>query len=118
MHADADLCNSSQDQMLGACTSYPVLVQYEWYDYVPVTYTATLCLLQVFKAVDGMMTDLPSSEEAIKPIETLISEAYQEIDKAVGKGVLHLNTGARRKAKVAAAKRQLLIEAGLYSPSS
>lgn len=72
--------------------------------------------MQVFKAVDEMMARPPTSEDAVKPIEKLISEAYQEIDKAVCKGVLHLNTGARRKAKVAHAKRQLLIEAGLYSP--
>lgn len=65
-----------------------------------------------------MTTELPSSEDAIKPIEKLISEAYQEIDKAVGKGILHANTGARRKAKVAAAKQQLLIDAGLYTPQS
>ncbi|KAL3132391.1 hypothetical protein ABBQ32_008958 [Trebouxia sp. C0010 RCD-2024] len=71
---------------------------------------------KVFSAVDGFMTELPSSEDAIKPVEKLISEAYQEIDKAVGKGVLHINTGARRKAKLAAAKRHLLTEAGLYTP--
>lgn len=74
--------------------------------------------VQVFKAVAGMATELPSSEDAIKPIEKLISEAYQEIDKAVGKGILHANTGARRKATVAAAKRQLLVDAGLYTPQS
>ena len=68
------------------------------------------------KAVEEQMNDLPTSEDAIKPIEKLISEAYQEIDKAVGKGVLHLNTGARRKAKLAAAKKHLLVTAGLYTP--
>ena len=68
------------------------------------------------QAVDGYMMDLPSSEDAIKPLEKMISEAYQEIDKAVSKGVLHINTGARRKAKLAAAKRHLLTEAGLYTP--
>lgn len=76
------------------------------------------CFVQVFKAVDGMMTDLPSSEDAVKPVEKMISDAYQEIDKAVSKGILHLNTGARRKAKIAAAKQRLLIEAGFYTPSS
>lgn len=64
------------------------------------------------------MADLPSSEDAVKPVEKLISEAYQEIDKAVSKGILPLNTGARRKAKVAAAKQKLLISAGLYTPQS
>ena len=68
--------------------------------------------------MEGMMADLPSSEDAVKPVEKLISEAYQEIDKAVGKGIMPLNTGARRKAKVAAAKQKLLITAGLYTPQS
>ena len=62
------------------------------------------------------MTESPSSEEAIKPVEKLISEAFQEIDKAVVKGILHTNTGARRKAKLSAAKRHLLTTAGLYTP--
>lgn len=72
--------------------------------------------MQVVTAVDGFMLDLPSSEDDIKPVEKLISEAFQEIDKAVVKGILHTNTGARRKAKLAAAKRHLLTEAGLYTP--
>lgn len=72
--------------------------------------------MQVVTAVDSFMLDLPSSEDDIKPVEKLISEAFQEIDKAVVKGILHTNTGARRKAKLAAAKRHLLTEAGLYTP--
>lgn len=58
------------------------------------------------------------SEEALKPVEKMISEAYQEIDKAVSKGVLHMNTGARRKSRLAVAKRKLLVSAGLYSGSA
>jgi small subunit ribosomal protein S20 len=50
-------------------------------------------------------------------VESLISEAYQEIDKAVQRGVLHANTGARRKARLAAAKRAALIKGGLYTPA-
>ena len=38
------------------------------------------------------------------------------IDKAVGKGVLHQNTAARRKARLAAARRNVLVSAGLYTP--
>ena len=44
------------------------------------------------------------SEEVLKPVEKLISEAYQEIDKAVVKGVLHANTGANRKSRMALAE--------------
>jgi hypothetical protein len=40
------------------------------------------------------------------------------IDKAVGKGVLHQNTAARRKARLAAARRNVLVTAGLYTPAA
>ncbi|KAK9820456.1 hypothetical protein WJX72_010566 [[Myrmecia] bisecta] len=70
---------------------------------------------KVFKAVEGLSVELPKAEDELKPLEKLISEAYQEIDKAVVKGVLHKNTGARRKSRLAVAKRKLLTEAGLYS---
>ncbi len=39
------------------------------------------------------------------------------IDKAVQRGVLHRNTGARRKARLAAARRNVLVAAGLYTPA-
>merc|ERR1711972_340296 len=56
------------------------------------------------------------TEAKIKPVEQLISMANSEIDKAVGKGVLHINTGSRRKSKIAAAKKNLLIQKGIYTP--
>ncbi len=68
-------------------------------------------------AVDALKGSGPTSEEAVKPVESLISEAYAVIDKAVVKGVLHINTGARRKARLAKAKREMLISAGLYTPA-
>lgn len=70
---------------------------------------------QVFKAIVAVGT--PAAEADLAPVEALISEAYQEIDKAVQKGVLHANTGARRKARLAAAKRAALIKGGLYTPA-
>ena len=39
------------------------------------------------------------------------------IDKAVNKGVLHKNTAARRKARMAVARQNVLIAAGLYTPA-
>ncbi len=57
-----------------------------------------LWVLQVFKALSEFNGKL-ENEEALKPVEQLISEAYQEIDKAVQRGVLHMNTGARRKSR-------------------
>ena len=49
--------------------------------------------------------------------KTSTSQATKEIDKAVQKGVLHANTGARRKARMAIAKRNALIKGGLYTPA-
>ena len=40
----------------------------------------------------------------------------QVIDKAVCKGVLHRNTAARRKARLAKARKNVLIASGLYTP--
>jgi small subunit ribosomal protein S20 len=48
---------------------------------------------------EKMMTALPKSEDEVKGLETLISEAHSEIDRAVVKGTLHKNTGARKKAR-------------------
>ncbi|BDA41443.1 probable 30S ribosomal protein S20 [Coccomyxa sp. Obi] len=72
---------------------------------------------KVFKAISDFNGKL-ESEEALKPVEKMISEAYQEIDKAVQRGVLHINTGARRKSRLAQAKKKLLITAGLYNGSA
>lgn len=70
---------------------------------------------QVFKAVAelGEVKD----EAALQPVERLISEAYKDIDKAVSKGIIHKNTAARRKSRLAAAKRNTLVQAGLYAPA-
>jgi hypothetical protein len=72
---------------------------------------------QVIKVATPLMSSPPGSEEDIKPLEKLISEAYQEIDKAVVKGILHKNNAARKKARVARYKRMVLISAGLFKPS-
>jgi small subunit ribosomal protein S20 len=54
--------------------------------------------------------------DQIKALEGLVSEAYQEIDKAVGKGILHKNNGARKKSRVARYKRIVLMASGLWTP--
>lgn len=71
---------------------------------------------KVFAMADSMKFDLPKSEADLASMDALICEAYKEIDKAVSKGVLHRNTGARRKSRLGVARRKLLIDAGLYSP--
>lgn len=66
--------------------------------------------------VDATKPAAVKSDADLLPIEKLISEAFSEIDRAVSKGVLHDNTGARKKARLAAAKRRLAIAAGLFTP--
>jgi small subunit ribosomal protein S20 len=52
---------------------------------------------------------LPSAtEENVLELEKLISEATKTVDKAVAKGVLHKNTGARRKSRMARMKQGVL----------
>ncbi|EEH53313.1 uncharacterized protein MICPUCDRAFT_29322 [Micromonas pusilla CCMP1545] len=55
------------------------------------------------------------TEEDIGALETLISEATKAVDKAVAKGVLHKNTGARRKARMSKYKHELRKEKGLMT---
>jgi small subunit ribosomal protein S20 len=52
-----------------------------------------------FMAVDKHTT-APSSETSAE-VQKCMSEAYQKIDKAVQKGVLHRNNGANKKARLA-----------------
>ncbi len=42
------------------------------------------------------------SPEAQKEVQVTISAAYSKIDKAIKRGALHKNTGARRKSQLAA----------------
>ena len=55
--------------------------------------------MQVFRALDGFSGKLESEDE-LKPVEKMMSEAYQEIDKAVVKGIIKQNTAARRKSRL------------------
>lgn len=50
------------------------------------------------------------SPEAEKEVQTAMSSAFSKIDKAVKRGVLHPNTGARRKARLAKALKQQTAE--------
>jgi small subunit ribosomal protein S20 len=43
------------------------------------------------------------SPEALQNVQNRMSMAYSKIDRAVKRGVLHSNTGARRKARLARA---------------
>lgn len=56
--------------------------------------------------------------EKMQQVEIWVGEAYSEIDRAVVKGVIDKNTANRRKSKLARAKKQALIDLGLYSPEA
>lgn len=71
---------------------------------------------KVLQALAAFKAAPPSSEADLAPVGTLLSEAYQVLDKAQVKGILHRNTVARRKARLARARQQVLIQAGLYTP--
>ena len=46
-------------------------------------------------------------EEAIKDVQNSINNAFSKIDKAVKRGVLHKNTGANQKSRLAAAFKKV-----------
>jgi small subunit ribosomal protein S20 len=52
-----------------------------------------------FTAVEKHATE--STPETLAEVQKSMSEAYQKIDKAVQKGVLHRNNGANKKSRLA-----------------
>ncbi|EFJ44660.1 plastid/chloroplast ribosomal protein S20 [Volvox carteri f. nagariensis] len=73
---------------------------------------------KVIKMAESLMSTADAhSEDQVKALEKLVSEAYTEIDKAVVKGILHENTAARKKARCARYKKHVLMFAGLYKPA-
>jgi len=73
---------------------------------------------KVMKMAEDMLSNPPKAEADVKPLESLINEAFQEIDKAKVKGIMHKNTAARRKARCTRWKKQVLMAAGLFVPSA
>jgi len=57
-----------------------------------------------FTAVDQLAAN--PSDDAKKAVDEAMSAAYSKIDKAVKRGVLHRNTGARRKARLSRALKK------------
>jgi hypothetical protein len=60
---------------------------------------------QVLKLSEALIKAPDAAQ--VPALEAMVSEAYKAIDTAVSKGILHANTGARRKARVAHWKRQV-----------
>ncbi|GAB4211497.1 MAG: 30S ribosomal protein S20 [Synechococcales cyanobacterium] len=44
---------------------------------------------------------LPTQQVSVEDVQAAINRAYSRIDKAIKTGVMHRNTGARRKARLA-----------------
>ena len=59
------------------------------------------------EAVDAYKAN-PTSE-ALESVNAKQSLAYSKIDRAVKRGVLHSNTGARRKSKLAVALKKVTV---------
>ncbi|KAL2944343.1 30S ribosomal protein S20 chloroplastic [Bienertia sinuspersici] len=72
---------------------------------------------KVFEALDALKKKSEATPEELVPIDNLMAEAYSAIDKAVVKGSLHRNTGARRKSRLARNKKIVEIHHGWYTPA-
>jgi small subunit ribosomal protein S20 len=55
------------------------------------------------------------STESLQEVQTRMNAAYSKIDKAVKRGILHINTGARKKARLAKTLKR--VEAKLNPPA-
>jgi small subunit ribosomal protein S20 len=64
--------------------------------------SAVRTLMKKFLAIVDAHAAQPTPETE-KEVQSVMSSAYSKIDKAVKRGVLHANTGARRKARLAKA---------------
>ncbi len=62
--------------------------------------SAVKTLMKKYFAAVEVYTANPTPESK-QAVEERISEAYSKIDKAVKRGVLHPNTGARKKSRLA-----------------
>jgi small subunit ribosomal protein S20 len=61
--------------------------------------SAVKTLTKRYLAAVGNYSASPS-DESMQEVQQRLSAAYSKIDKAVKRGVLHPNTGARRKARL------------------
>lgn len=62
-----------------------------------------------FSALDEYAAN--PSDENRQALNTSMAAAYSKIDKAVKRGVIHRNTGARRKSKLAQALKRQEVQA-------
>lgn len=67
--------------------------------------SAVRTLIKAYFAALSEYSANPNPEN-LERVKASMSAAYSKIDKSVKKGVLHVNTGARQKARIAKALKQ------------
>ncbi|KAJ8765230.1 hypothetical protein K2173_011910 [Erythroxylum novogranatense] len=72
---------------------------------------------KVFLALDELKNKPEVQPEEFAHIDELIKKAHSTIRKAVSAGVLHRNTGERRKARLARRKTAVELHHGLITPA-
>ena len=75
----------------------------------------TTRMKKVFLKASALGAQAACTDEEIGDLEKLISEATKAVDKAISKGVLHKNTGARRKSRMSKYKQELRRDKGLLT---
>ena len=75
----------------------------------------TTRMKKVFLKAEALKAASACSDADVGELEALISQATKAVDKAVGKGVLHKNTGARRKSRMSKYKQELRRSKGLLT---
>lgn len=58
------------------------------------------------------------SPETLEEAQSRMALAYSKIDKAVKRGVLHENNGARKKSRLAKNLKRVAIQLNEYSPAT
>ncbi|MGC1393231.1 MAG: 30S ribosomal protein S20 [Coleofasciculaceae cyanobacterium] len=58
------------------------------------------------------------SPETLEEAQSRMALAYSKIDKAVKRGILHENNGARKKSRLAKNLKRVAIQLNQYSPAT
>lgn len=58
------------------------------------------------------------SQESLQEVQSRMAAAYSKIDKAVKRGILHQNTGARKKSRLARVLKRAKDQINPASPES
>ena len=78
--------------------------------------SSSRAVLKQYTALMSRASEL-QAEADLQEADLLKDKAFSNIDKAVIKGVMHRNTGARRKSKISRTRKRVLVASGLYTPA-